>query len=407
MAQQTEVAVLGAGLMGCCAALALAERGCRVTLFERRTEALTEASCHGEGKLHLGFVYAADASFRTAALMQRGAASFLPTLSRWLPADKIAGLASEPFVYAVHRDTQVPVPAIAAHFARIAETWRGEPRWAASERLDEAELAARYDPAHVVAAFRTGEVAMDTPQVARLLGAAVAAAPRITLRTGVTVEAVRPRGGGHEVVGQDADGPLRDGPYGTVVNCLWANRTAVDAASGFAPPAPFLNRSKVGVTFRCPPAIAAALPSTTFVLGPFGDIVAWPDGRIYLSWYPVGMVGMRRDTRQLDWQAIRAAIDRPAIARATIAALAALCPAVATAAEAALDVPDVDGGTIFALGATDIDDRGSRLHQRHEVGLVASRGGYHSVDTGKYTLAPLLALEVAERIAPRRAAAAE
>ena len=62
-------------------------------------------------------------------------------------------------------------------------------------------------------------------------------------------------------------------------------------------------------------------------------------------------------------------------------------------------MPALSRGLIFALGATDIHDRASRLHERHAVGLVATRGGYHSVDTGKYVLAPLLATELAQRIA--------
>jgi hypothetical protein len=57
----------------------------------------------------------------------------------------------------------------------------------------------------------------------------------------------------------------------------------------------------------------------------------------------------------------------------------------------------VAGGAIFALGETDIDDPESRLHERYKVGIT-SVGNYHSVDTGKYSLAPLLASRVADRI---------
>ena len=57
----------------------------------------------------------------------------------------------------------------------------------------------------------------------------------------------------------------------------------------------------------------------------------------------------------------------------------------------------VAGGIIAAAGETDIDDPNSRLHMRIDVG-VCSVDGYHSVDTGKYTLAPMYALEVANRI---------
>ena len=57
----------------------------------------------------------------------------------------------------------------------------------------------------------------------------------------------------------------------------------------------------------------------------------------------------------------------------------------------------VAGGIIAAAGQTDIDDPNSRLHMRIDVG-ICSVDGYHSVDTGKYTLAPMYALEAANRI---------
>jgi hypothetical protein len=57
----------------------------------------------------------------------------------------------------------------------------------------------------------------------------------------------------------------------------------------------------------------------------------------------------------------------------------------------------VAGGIILAAGETDIDDPMSRLHTRNAVG-VRSVDGYHSVDTGKYTLAPMYAMEIADRV---------
>jgi hypothetical protein len=59
----------------------------------------------------------------------------------------------------------------------------------------------------------------------------------------------------------------------------------------------------------------------------------------------------------------------------------------------------VDGGAVVAWGDTDVEDAASEVHQRFDVG-VTSRGSYHSVDTGKYSLAPLFAMRLADRIAP-------
>jgi hypothetical protein len=62
-----------------------------------------------------------------------------------------------------------------------------------------------------------------------------------------------------------------------------------------------------------------------------------------------------------------------------------------------LEEATVAGGIILAAGDTDIDDPASRLHTRTAVG-IRSMHGYHSVDTGKYTLAPMYALEIADRV---------
>jgi hypothetical protein len=116
------IAILGAGILGTCTALELADRGHRLTVFERNAEPLSEASLYNEGKPHLGFVYAADRSFRTAERMIRGAGRFMDVLGRWIPHAALRGLPSRPFDYVVHRDTMVTVPDVEVHFSRVRQT---------------------------------------------------------------------------------------------------------------------------------------------------------------------------------------------------------------------------------------------------------------------------------------------
>jgi len=59
----------------------------------------------------------------------------------------------------------------------------------------------------------------------------------------------------------------------------------------------------------------------------------------------------------------------------------------------------VKGGVIVAWGKTDIYDRASELHRRHEIGIT-SEGRFHSVDPGKLTMVPYFAELCAERISP-------
>ncbi|MEN3355193.1 MAG: hypothetical protein V7640_3351, partial [Betaproteobacteria bacterium] len=53
------IAILGGGMLGICTALELARRGRRVTLIEGAADVLQGASRWNEGKVHLGFLYAA------------------------------------------------------------------------------------------------------------------------------------------------------------------------------------------------------------------------------------------------------------------------------------------------------------------------------------------------------------
>ena len=57
----------------------------------------------------------------------------------------------------------------------------------------------------------------------------------------------------------------------------------------------------------------------------------------------------------------------------------------------------VNGGSIFAMGQTDIDDPDSQLHERLDTG-VDGRGAYLSVDTSKFTLGPAMAVQTADRV---------
>ena len=100
------VGVLGGGLQGCCIALALADRGVSVTLFDKNDALLSRAAVANEGKIHLGYMYAGDPTLATAKTMMTGALSFAPFLERHLglPAQSFA--VSVPAIYVVHRDSQ-------------------------------------------------------------------------------------------------------------------------------------------------------------------------------------------------------------------------------------------------------------------------------------------------------------
>ncbi len=405
------VAVLGAGLLGVCTALELADRGDQVTLIDQRDEPLTEASFHNEGKIHLGFVYAADPTFRTAHRMIGGAARFLPVLARWMPSARLDALKTEPFDYVVHRDTMISVDNIEAHFARVATTIRqvesgrgaiaardaSRPIW---RRLTPRELDERYDSATALAAYETCERGMDVWGVAGSLREAVDQQPHIEFAGATRVHSVRTRADGRHDVVLDSNHAHTLGPFDGIVNALWANRRAIDERTGVTRPGRWFTRRKLGVHVF-PAATGIRVPTVTIMLGPFGDIVTYGSGRVYLSWYPTCLIGTSTTSEETDWSRVLASVDRAAVYRGTMDGLAEICPAVRRLP--AFDgTAIVNGGSICAEGHSDIDDPQSQLHERIDSG-TDGRGTYLSVDTAKYTMAPAIAERIADRLTTLKA----
>jgi glycine/D-amino acid oxidase-like deaminating enzyme len=395
------VAILGAGIQGTCAALALAARGCRVELFDRAALPVTQASLWNEGKIHLGLIYAKDPRHRTSELLLHGALHFDSALQRLTGRSRPSGLLSAPFSYLVHRTSQLSAEAISAHFESVAAQYRAirdatglsyfdcqsQDIW---ERLSDKDLSAEYDDREVAAAFRTVELSVDPQIVAAMLRQAVQEQHRIQLHANSEVEGVLVDSSGRPSVVIAGEGKL--GPYDHVVNALWQERLRVDATVGLHPARPWLHRYKLAVHISN--AAGRTVPSVTIMLGEYGDIVDFGGGRHYLSWYPACRLGEWSDlqppTPLIDRDTKRRALEQ------TIAALGTVVPAVR-----ALDLSDasvdVAGGYIFAWGATGIADPKSELHGRGDIG-VHSYGRYHSIDTGKYGMAPYFADLLADRL---------
>jgi glycine/D-amino acid oxidase-like deaminating enzyme len=395
------VAILGAGIQGTCAALALAERGCRVELVDQAPQPVTQASLWNEGKIHLGLIYAKDPRNRTSKAMLQGALHFDSALQRLTGRSRPAGLLSAPFRYLVHRTSQLPADAIAAHFEGVAAQYRAirddtglsyfdhrsDFVW---ERMSDHDLRAEYDDTLIAAAFRTIELSVDPSIVAEMLREAVAGQHRIRFHPNCRVDRVVVDSAGRPSIAVDGEGTL--GPYDDVVNALWQERLRVDATVGLHPARPWLHRYKLAIHLKG--ARAPALPSTTLMLGEYGDIVDFGGRRHYLSWYPACKLGEWRDLQppapMIDDATKRQTLD------ATIAALGAIVPAVRELDLSAASI-DVAGGYIFAWGETGISDPCSELHSRSDIG-VHSHGRYHSIDTGKYGMAPYFADLLADRI---------
>ena len=398
------VAVLGSGILGSSLALFLSRREASVTLIDAASQPFSRASRWNEGKIHLGYLYAADPSMRTARRVLPGGLAFKDLTEQLTGCSLADAVTDHDDTYLVHRYSIVPPDELEDYLTAVtalAAALPGSDRYfvdltgARVRRLRRAEVAADYDPDHVVAGFRLPERSVATGVVADRFVSALNAEPRIHQVLGTRVTGVRRINEGRDGLQVDTSGGTA-GPYDFVVNALWEGRLAVDAGFGMTARAPWTHRYRVALFVRTRSPVA--IPSTVLVTGPFGDVKAYTPHDLYVSWYEPGLLA---EGTGLEPPMVPA-LDEPArdrIRRETLAGLGRVIPRVRDLAAIADEIR-VEGGWVFASGRGPLGDRASTLHRRDRLG-IHRRGNYFSVDTGKYSTAPWLALQVAEAIVPR------
>ena len=374
-----------------------------MTVFEREDALFSRASVANEGKVHLGYVYAADRSFRTAARLIEDALVFRPVLERWMTSAAFDACVYAPFRYVVPPDSALPVAEIKRHFARVeahvdARSRAPERRYLGPGAADAADSGGTGDDPRGTG-IATRERGVWPPGIARAVCNSVASHPRIEVATKTPVRRV-------DVCGEDLrvvfDDPARaaEGPFSIVINAAWADRRNIDRASGFADREVWFTRFKFGVVLNnASRRLTGAMPANATALsGRYGDSVYFPqDDSLYCCWYPVGMT--------FSTTGDHAAAARPDLpdteraARDTWSGFATVDPDYRRlcALAAPIDV-DILGDYILAKGASDIDDPASRLHQRQDHGPKRLAPGYWSVETGKYTSAPRCAMQCIDAI---------
>jgi glycine/D-amino acid oxidase-like deaminating enzyme len=399
------VGILGGGMQGCCCALALAGRGVDVALFDRNDKLMSRAAIANEGKIHLGYMYANDLTYSTAQMMMNGALAFAPFLARHLEIAAESLSVSQPASYVVHCDSQRSPEQVSDYLAavhrKILDAADGRSNAYFDRDLSQkprpwsvAEREAQFDGDIALAAFDTPEVAMNPVALAQAIRKRVHSDPRIEVRLSHQVLSVEDVD--HPIVVTNDPGGAARHRFDHVINALWDGRLAVNETLGLRPGRPWLHRLKYGVSFYLPKH-AKTPPSATFVSGPFGEVVTYQDGLIYLTWYPVCLLGMSNSIAPPEWPTYPDEPLRSQIAQGTLEAMSKFVVALRELPlEALIDVT-VKGGVIVAWGETDIYDPKSELHRRYEIGVTSNRQ-FHSVDPGKLTMAPYFAQMCADRI---------
>lgn len=175
-----------------------------------------------------------------------------------------------------------------------------------------------------------------------------------------------------------------------VVNCSWGDRLRLDRLVGIPPDGRTWSfRTKYSVIVR-PPRPQPDLVPVTMVQGPFGDVVPWRDGTVYISWYPTARTyfGSQPPLPPANPHA-----DAHRVATQSLQALERLFPALEGS-----EILSSRPGLIVAEGKSDVDDPASSLHIREEVG-VEHYDGWWTVNPAKLTTAPLVGQRTAVRIA--------
>lgn len=407
--EQTDFLVIGAGLQGSAIALELARRGQRVILADQDWVAMNRASLRNEGKIHLGLIYAADTSGNSAMLQLKGALYFENFLRSWVGSRFDHVGISTPFTYLVAQDSLLDADVLAKHYARVEDAclhmcqenpalnYLGKHPGVLASRVPLSTFDGVFETRHFAAAFNTVECAIDTDDLAEVVRDALKANEDIRFLPGLKVDDIQKIDDEFEVSGfQKADGSRTIIRAKYVLNATWEQRMKLDAMMGVDHEPGWLHRLKYRAIVRLPEGLRG-YPSATMVLGRYGDVVIRPNMTAFLSWYPSGLLGWSHDQTPPESWDIPATGSLPpdqvnALGAEFMDKIAQWYPSLASAS-----LLSVDAGTIFAYGRTDVDDRSSGLHDRTHIGVLR-RGNYFSVNPGKLTTAPLIAVEAVDQI---------
>ncbi len=385
--------------MGGSTALCLARRGVKVTLFDAAERPFEGASRWNEGKIHLGHLYAADPSLETARRLLPGGLAFRRITESLIGCSLDGQITPEDDIYLVHRHSVLGADETGRYLRAVTALVRDDSEArhyladASSARvtaLTRRELCADYDSSTVVAGFRVPERSVSTAWVADRFVDALNSTPGIELAMRTPVRGVRRCGLAPDdpLLVDTASDPA--GPFASVVNCLWENRLLIDIGMGLPVPAERTHRFRMSAFVRT--RVPVSLSSAVLVTGPFGDVKNYNGRNLYLSWYPAGLVAEGVNVGPPRLPALTPG-DKGRIAGETIARLGAMISGIAEVEDAAEEI-DVRGGWVYASGRGALAQRSSTLHRRDRIGIRRS-GSYISVDTGKYSIAPWLAEEIA------------
>jgi len=399
--------VLGAGIQGILVAMQLAKKGYEVKILDKSCKALNRASRFNEGKIHLGLIWANDRSFETANYILDSAMAFAPVIEE-LVGEKAPwqNWLSTPFDYVCMQDSMLNKEELQTFYDKLESKYQQDyfananylgtrPDWLIRPKK---EIPSYLNQNMVQGVWETNELSIDIHAFSEWLLLKLKEFSTVELLLNEHIDELTKKSFGYRVSTTSA-GKVNFYDAEVVVNCTWESRLALDKKLGFEPQHAWLYRLKHAVHAKLPKSLAS-IPSMTFVLGPYGDVVNFKgQQKAYISWYPEGM---RDSTKSMvtpkEWENISEGIidnkkEKDIITKKMLLGFDAVIPGLSQSTER-----EIGAGIIYSRGTTEITDIKSELHQRFNVGIVIEDEGYFSIDTGKYTCAPLHAQQLASKI---------
>jgi|SRR6185369_6949132 len=391
---RARIAIIGAGIMGCCTALFLARAGYRVSLFDKASRPMSGASRWNEGKIHLGYLYSADPGGATAAKLMAGGLAFRPLIEEFLGQSIAPAISLHDDSYLVHPESIVSAAQMERYFSFLDDQLATVD---ASSYLTRTRRTTRLSPNEVRTfasgafsdGFRVPERSVNTLWIADRLERAVERNAGISFVPNFEVMDIATTAA--QTTWTIDSGAQSSETFDFIVNCAWDGLLAIDRMVGLEPEATWSHRYRASLFIGTKEPVD--FPSVVLAIGPFGDVKNYDGRHFYLSWYPAGLLAEGQDIRPPK-------VDLPdspeRIIEAVKSALLDRLPAVRAIFDSA-ERTLVGGGWVFARGQGSLSDPTSSLHRRDRFG-IRSRGSYFSVDTGKYSTAPWLAHDLAQRI---------
>jgi hypothetical protein len=308
-------------------------------------------------------------------------------------------------IFVLHRDSVVGEGEFKEYLKKLddlagshpeAKNYFGNLPGYSSQQLSTSELEAIADPKTAVTAFRVPERSVQTETVGDLYKAALADDRKIDLKTNFTVTDVTPEdldNGCWQVAGSISNAQEVHGGFDCVINALWYGRMALDAKVGIPPSGIWSNRYRVSLFIKTKEAVDTR--SAFIAVGAFGDVKNYDGHSFYMSWYPAGLLMDSSDVLPRMPAALTNEQKNVIIEniRSGIATVLNGTDEIFNAAEEI----KVEGGFVFAQGKGSIAKRSSTLHFRDKFG-ISRKGGYFSIDTGKYSSAPELAVMITKEL---------